>query len=177
MTAPNKHDSKINPEQHSAEILALMGQVAHRFGPEADEMSAWLAERNEDPTIAKVLPEMTLTMWRALGAIGQLGPVNGATISKQFGMPKGSVSKATRRLVANKLVESQPLPNNKKEVLFLLTPLGQKLYAAHQAFDAQMIRGFNRFIQRYDADDQSLMVKVLQDVLETSFLKLGGLQE
>jgi DNA-binding MarR family transcriptional regulator len=157
----------------SAEILALMGQVAHRFGPDDGVMKVWLMEKNYDPIIAKALPDMTATMWRALGAIGQLGPVNGATISKQFGMPKGSVSKATRRLIARKLVKSKPLPNNKKEVLFQLTPLGQRFDAAHQAFDAQLVRGFNRFIERYDGDEVGLMIKVLQDVLETSFLELG----
>ncbi len=159
---------------YATEILSLLGQVAHRFGPEADEMKNWLIENSHDPAIAKALPDITATMWRALDAIGQLGPVNGITISKQFGMPKGSVSKATRRLVAKKLVKTTALPNNKKEILFQLTPLGQKFHAAHRAFDAQMIRGFQRFLQRYDGDEQALMVKVLQDVLATSFLKLGG---
>lgn len=157
----------------SEEILGLLGQVAHSFGPDDDLMKTWLVAKNYDPVIVKALPDMTSSMWRTLSAIGQLGPVNGATISKQFGLPKGSVSKATRRLITKKLVKSKALPNNKKEVLFQLTPLGQRFDAAHQAFDAQMARGFNRFIEKYDGDEVGLMIKVLQDVLTTSFLELG----
>ncbi|WP_286154941.1 hypothetical protein [Bacillus sp. FJAT-27264] len=38
-------------------------------------------------------------MLHVLDAIGQLEAVNGITISKQFGFPKGSVSKITRKCV------------------------------------------------------------------------------
>jgi DNA-binding MarR family transcriptional regulator len=107
-----------------------------------------------------------------LDAIGQLEPVNGITISKQFRIPKGSVSKATRRLIAKKLITRESLPNNKKEILFRLTPLGRELFHAHRAFDQQMERGFVQFLERYNTDELRLLVRVLHDAIETSFLSL-----
>src|SRR6266496_2129734 len=102
----------------------------------------------------------------------QLEPVNGINISKQVRIPKGSVSKATRRLITKKLIKKESLPNNKKEVLFRLTPLGRELFDVHRAFDQQMERGFIRFLQKYDADQLQFIVRVLQDSIATSFLDL-----
>jgi DNA-binding MarR family transcriptional regulator len=120
--------------------------------------------------IVELLQDTTFMMLRVLDAIGQLEPVNGITISKQFRIPKGTVSKTTRRLMAKKLITEESLPNNKKEILFRLTPLGRELFLAHRAFDQQMERGFIQFLQRYNDDELGFMVRVLQDVVETSFL-------
>jgi len=62
-------------------------------------------------------------MLHVLDAIGRLEPVNGIIISKQFGIPKGSVSKVTRKLAAKNLIITESIPNNKKEILFRMTAL------------------------------------------------------
>jgi DNA-binding MarR family transcriptional regulator len=152
------------------DILSLLSQLSDRFEPGAQEMKQWMAEHFPNPLLIELLQEATFTTFRVLDAIGQLEPVNGITISKQFRIPKGSVSKTTRRLIAKKLVTQESLPNNKKEVLFRLTPLGRELFLAHRAFDQQMERGFVQFMQRYEPHELSFIVRVLQDALGTSFL-------
>jgi DNA-binding MarR family transcriptional regulator len=164
---PKSHD---NPEPLIAEILSLLSQVTEKLEPENQEMKQWMAENFNNPLIVELLRDTTLMMLRVLDAIGQLEPVNGITISKQYRIPKGTVSKTTRRLIAQKLIEKESLPNNKKEVLFRLTPLGSELFRAHRAFDQQMERGFVRFLQQYDADELRFVVRMLQDVTKTSFL-------
>lgn len=160
-----------------AEIMALLPQVTEQFEPEYAETRQWMVQHCSDPMIADILLDSTLLMLRVLDAIGQLEPVNGITIAKHFRIPKGSVSKMTRRLIAKKLVQQEHLPNNKKEVLFRLTPLGRELFDVHRAFDQQMERGFVRFLQRYDSDELRTIVRVLQDSLEVSFLDLGAPSE
>jgi DNA-binding MarR family transcriptional regulator len=76
-------------------------------------------------------------------------------------------------LPAKKLIVTESLPNNKKEILFRTTPLGKELYEAHRAFDKQMEKGFVRFLKRYDESELQFMVRVLQDFTEASFLELG----
>ena len=111
-------------------------------------------------------------MLRVLDAVGKLEPVNGITISKQFRIPKGSVSKATRRLIAKKLIKTKSLPNNKKEILYRTTLLGKELFHAHRAFDEQMEKSFVQFLQKYDENELRFLVRVLHDVTEASFLSL-----
>src|SRR5262245_33676884 len=84
----------------TGEILALLGKVTERLEPEDAEMKVWMAQHFGNPVIIDLLQDMTFMMLRVLDAIGRLEPVNGITISEQFRIPKGTVSKITRRLVA-----------------------------------------------------------------------------
>jgi DNA-binding MarR family transcriptional regulator len=152
------------------EILTLLSQVAGKLGPDNNGIKQWMAQNIHNPAIIDLLGDTTLTMMRVLNAIGQLGLANGITISEQFGIPKGTVSKITRRLAGQQLITQESLPNNRKEILFRLTPLGQELCDANRAFDAEMEKGFVEFLRRYDADQLRFMVRVLQDIREASFL-------
>jgi DNA-binding MarR family transcriptional regulator len=164
---PANRDSK---EILIAEIMALLSRVSERLEPDNKQIKHWMRQHFDNPHIIEILQDSTFMMLRVLDAIGRLEPVNGITISKQFRIPKGSVSKATRRLIARRLIDTEYLPNNKKEVLFRLTPLGREVFEAHQAFDRQMEMGLVRFLERYDAGELSFLVRVLQDLAEASFL-------
>jgi DNA-binding MarR family transcriptional regulator len=154
------------------DIMVLLSGVTDKFEPGENEMKQWMIHNFHDPHIVALLPDITLAMWRVLDAIGRLEPVNGITIAEQFAIPKGTVSKVTRRLQALKLITQESLPNNKKEILFRTTPLGKELFHAHRAFDDQMEQSLVQFLQRYSDDEKRFIVRVLQDVLDTSFLNL-----
>jgi DNA-binding MarR family transcriptional regulator len=157
----------------SGEILALLGKVSEQFSSGEAQQCRWLAEHSPDASLVEILRDSTLMAMRVLNAIGQLEPINGITISERHKIPKGTVSKVTRRLMAQKLIVSETLPNNRKEILFRLTPLGRQLYELHRQFDELMERGFRRFLQRYEAEELALLVRVLRDATEASFLNLG----
>ena len=153
-----------------AEILSLLGKVSEKLEPDNLGMKQWIIQHFEDPRIADLLEDSTVMMLRVLDAIGRLEPVNGITISKQFRIPKGSVSKATRRLIAKKLIKAESLPNNKKEILYRTTSLGMELFQAHRAFDEQMEKSFIQFLERYKEDELRFLVRVLRDATEITFL-------
>jgi DNA-binding MarR family transcriptional regulator len=156
-----------------AQVLALLAQVTEKFDAQEGEGWQWLRQHSSDPLIVEMLHDLTPTAMRVVDAIGRLEPVNGITISAHARVPKGTVSKVTRRLAAQKLVSTESLPNNKKEIFFRLTPLGRELFQVHRTFDEQMERGFRRFLQRYDPDELRLLVRVLYEATEASFLTLG----
>src|SRR5262249_48402835 len=145
-------------------------KVSEKFEPGDNEMKDWMIQHFGNPMIVELLQNTTATMLRVLDAIGQFEPVNGITIARQYRIPKGTVSKTTRRLIAQKLITKESLPNNKKEVLFRTTPLGKELFHAHRAFDQQMEKGFIRLLQRYSGDELRFLVRLLNDVIEASFL-------
>lgn len=157
----------------SVEIVALLAKVTERFESEENEEWRWIAEHSHNPLVVEILRDSTSTTLRVLDAIGRLEPVNGITISTSYRIPKGTVSKITRRLIAQELITTEYLPNNKKEILFRLTPLGRDLFEVHRAFDEQMERGFIQFLRRYDASELRLLVRILQEATVASFLDLG----
>jgi DNA-binding MarR family transcriptional regulator len=158
----------------SAEILALLAKLTERFDSAENEEWRWLIEHSPSPLIVEILQDSTPMTLRVIDAIGRMEPVNGVTISERYHIPKGTVSKITQRLIAQQLVSPERLPNNRKELLFRLTPLGQDLYDLHRTFDERMERGFIRFLQRYDPAALRLLVHVLRDATEASFLQLGN---
>lgn len=175
MTSSPHHPSRNRDanEDLIVEILALLAKATERFASGEDEQWRWITKQSHNPLVVELLQDATITTLRVLDAIGRLEPVNGITISEQFRIPKGTVSKITRRLLAKHLISTESLPQNKKEILFRLTPLGRELFQVHRAFDDQMERGFIHFLQRYSADELQLLVRVLHDATEASFLTLG----
>jgi DNA-binding MarR family transcriptional regulator len=155
-----------------SEILSLLGKVSEKLEPDSLGMKQWIAQHFENPQIADLLQDSTIMMLRVLDAIGRLEPVNGITISKQFRIPKGSVSKATRRLIAKKLIKTESLPNNKKEILYRTSALGKELFEVHRAFDEQMEKRFIQFLKRYKEEELRLVVRILQDATEIDFLDM-----
>jgi len=153
-----------------AEIMSLLSKVSEKFEPENLGMKQWIIQNFNDPKIAVLPKDSTLMLLRVLDAIGRMEPVNGITIWKEFGIPKGSVSKAARRLITKKLIKTKALPNNKKEILYRTTPLGKKLFHAHQAFDQQMEKGLVRFLKKYHQDELRFIIRVLRDLTEVTLL-------
>ncbi|GGG57786.1 MarR family transcriptional regulator [Paenibacillus radicis (ex Gao et al. 2016)] len=129
-----------------------------------------MIQNSPNPGIAELMKEMTVLSLHVLDAIGKLEPVNGNTISKQFGIPKGSVSKITRKLVDRQIILIEHLPDNKKEVLFRTTSLGREIYLLHAALHNQIDSNVNRFMQRYKEDELRLIVNSLGEIARTSWI-------
>jgi len=170
-------DASDDPAVLSAEILALLAKMTERFDSAENEEWRWLIEHSPRPLIVEILRDSTPMALRVIDAIGRMEPVNGITISERYRIPKGTVSKITRRLIAQGLISHERLPNNRKELLFRLTPLGRDLFDLHRTFDERMERGFIQFLQRYDAATLRLLVGVLREATEASFLQLGLLTD
>jgi DNA-binding MarR family transcriptional regulator len=157
------------------EILALLTAATHQVESEQNESWQWLAEElSHDPLLLESLRELTITSLRVIDVVGRLEPVNGITISAHSGLPKGTVSKVTRRLVAQNLVNGAHRLPNHKEIYFRLTRRGRELFTVHRAFDDRMERGIVRFLQRYQPAELRFLVRVLHEASETSFLSLGA---
>ncbi|WMT38875.1 MarR family transcriptional regulator [Paenibacillus sp. D2_2] len=153
-------------------IMVLVEQIGQRIQQEDDEERKWLIQHCRDPLLCSLLPEMTVAELHVVDAIGKLEPVNGITISKHSGIPKGTVSKITRRLIHKKLLQSESLLNNKKEILFRMTPLGEKLFILHQQLHIEIEKGATAFLNRYSEEELSLLSRILQDTLTTSWVTL-----
>ena len=150
--------------------MALLGQISEKFEPGENEMKQWMIENFRSSQIVEILQDSTVMTLRVLDAIGRLEPVNGITISKQTRILKGSVSKITRRMVAQKLITRESLPNNKKEILLRTTSLGREIFLAHQAFDQRMEKGFIAFLRQYELEELNLVVRILQDFARADLL-------
>jgi DNA-binding MarR family transcriptional regulator len=177
LTVTHSFENLPNKDILIKKMIEMIPQLQKRFQSEDDEEKEWLIQNCSNPLIIDFLQDSTVMMLHVIDAIGQLEPVNGTTISKQFGIPKGSVSKITRKLMQQQIIRTDYLPDNKKEVLFLTTPLGKEIFVLHQALHHQMNKGINRFLQRYNTDELLFLIQAFRDTLEASWVHSESVAE
>lgn len=166
----NNYSGKQNKDRLIKALMVSVNDLLHKFQREDDEEKQWLIQNSPTPVIAELMKDMTVNMLHVLSAIGKLEPVNGITISKQFGFSKGTVSKITRRLADKQIISFEYIPDNKKEVLFRTTPLGKEINRLHQALHEQIDIRVNHFLQRYNDDELQFLVNAIQETLHTSWV-------
>lgn len=177
LTVTHSFENLPNKDILIKKLIEMIPQLQKQFQSEDDEEKEWLIQNCSNPLIIDFLQDSTVMMLHVIDAIGQLEPVNGTTISKQFGIPKGSVSKITRKLVQQEIIRTEFLPDNKKEVLFLTTPLGKEIFDLHLALHKQMNKGITRFLQRYNTDELLFIIQAFEDTLQASWVHSESVAE
>ncbi|OKP74629.1 MarR family transcriptional regulator [Paenibacillus sp. P3E] len=150
-------------------LMESASKLQKHFQTEDDDERRWMIRNCNNPLVIEFLQESTVMMLHVIDAIGKLEPVNGASISKEFGIPKGSVSKVTRRLLEKGIISTEFLPDNKKEVLFRTTALGREVFELHQALHRQMNIGIQLFLERYTEEELSFIIRGLEDTMEATW--------
>ena len=67
-----------------------------------------------------------------IDVIGKLENPNVTKISKELNMTRGAISKITKKQIANGIISSYTLEDNKKEIYFKLTDKGYELFYEHE---------------------------------------------
>lgn len=114
---------------------------------------------------------MTVLMLHVLDAIGKYEPVNSITISNKMDIPKGTVSKITRKLIELQLIKRGRLPNNKKEIIFETTTLGHELFETHKELHTKIEKKVIRFLSQYESHDLNFVTNLLEDMLKRSWIE------
>ncbi|KRL80966.1 MarR family transcriptional regulator [Secundilactobacillus paracollinoides DSM 15502 = JCM 11969] len=86
--------------------------------------------------------------------IGNHPDANVTIIANAMYVTRGAVSKMTRRLMKNALIERYQKPDNKKEIYFRLTAKGKDVYNTHAALNRQFE---DRDAALFTETDQSLV--------------------
>lgn len=167
----NRSDSFKNEDKDLLvhEIKELFTKIVMRQLSEDDDEKQWILNNCKNPLLLKKLDNMTVIMLHVLDAVGRLEPVNSITISRDTNIPKGTVSKVIPKLISKDLISKSPLPNNKKEYLFRITPLGQELFLLHQGLHKAMETGINTFLTNYNTQELQLVIRMLTDFNNTSW--------
>ncbi|WP_256758638.1 MarR family transcriptional regulator [Cohnella sp. WQ 127256] len=152
------------------DLIVSVNDLQNKFQRDDGQEKQWLIHNSSTPVIAQLVKDMTVKMLHVLSAIGELEPVNGITISKQFGFSKGNVSKITRRLADKKMIHFEFLPDNRKQILFRTTQLGKEINLLHRTLHDQIDIGVNHFLQRYNEEELRFLVNVFQETLHTSWI-------
>lgn len=87
--------------------------------------------------------------------------VNTTKLSQITGIPKGSVSKMTRKLAKDNLLELYRKAGNLKEVHYRCTSLGRRVYDAHLKYHHDNSDWFYREFDALETSQKQFLVEIL----------------
>lgn len=112
-----------------------------------------------------------------IAAIGDLEDPNVTQIANSMNVTRGAISKITKKLLEQNLIESYQRDSNKQKIFFRLTESGQFLYDEHAKRHNLWLKRDNAFIERFDLktiEQIEEFMKAFNDYLQTQIEELGG---
>lgn len=111
-----------------------------------------------------------------IAAIGDLAEPNVTQIAKNMNVTRGTISKITKKLLEQNLIESYQRDDNKQKIFFRLTSSGQFLYDEHEKRHNLWLKRDHAFIKQFDSETVGQVenfMKAFNDYLETQIVELG----
>lgn len=109
---------------------------------------------------------LNMTELHTIACIGEWEPINVTTLAERINVSKGNTSKITNKLLKTGWVRKAQLNDNKKEVYFRLTPVGKKLFAAHEELHAKEKQRMYEFLERYNERELEFIKQLFGDMVD-----------
>ena len=112
-----------------------------------------------------------------IAAIGDLEKPNVTNIANHMHVTRGAVSKITKKLLAQNLIEAYQQVGNKQKIFFRLTESGKFLYDEHEKRHDLWLKRDDAFIKQFDKETVKLVEAFMtefNDYLEKQISELGG---
>ncbi len=92
-------------------------------------------------------------------AVGEGGGLNITQLAKKLGVTKGAISQMAQKIIEKNLIRKVKEADNDKEIILELTPLGMKVFNAHQSFNQEIYQEFGKTLSSED-------IQVFEGILE-----------
>ncbi|KAI7278319.1 hypothetical protein KC345_g6040 [Hortaea werneckii] len=112
---------------------------------------------------------VSLAELHVLQCIGHYPDYNVISIARAMKLTRGAVSKITARLERKGLAERRQSPANQKEIYFLLTPSGRKLWELHEQEHEQSVQRYHQLLQSYSGEELAAVRRFLDDLLGMNY--------
>lgn len=112
-----------------------------------------------------------------IAAIGDLAEPNVTQIANYMNVTRGAISKITKKLLEQNLIEAYQREGNKQKIFFRLTKSGRFLYEEHEKRHNLWLKRDNAFIKQFDlktVEQVETFMRAFNDYLETQIMELGG---
>ena len=132
------------------EYLDLANEIIHRNKPEME----------------KEFAGFTLNELEVIEHIGKIPDPNVTKLANASYMTRGAISKLTKKLIARGIINTYQSEENKKEIYFQLTPIGQKIRNRHEQLH-------QKWVQR----DAAVFENMSKEEFDTVFRFIGRYRE
>lgn len=109
---------------------------------------------------------LNMTELHTIACIGEQEPINLTSIAERINLSKGNTSKIANKLLKAGWVRKAQFNDNKKEVYFRLTPVGKKLFAAHDELHAKEKQRMYEFLEKYNESELEFIKRLFGDMVD-----------
>lgn len=128
---------KMNIESKINQIAILISQIQNN-NTELSIAKRWMLDHNSDLQLTKIIPKLSVVAFHILDILSTHKELNGIKLAELLGVTRGGVSRATQKLLKEKLIVALHHPNNKKNIYYQLTVKGQKMEHLHQQMHTEL---------------------------------------
>ncbi|OAT26487.1 MarR family winged helix-turn-helix transcriptional regulator [Proteus myxofaciens] len=111
------------------------------------------------------LEKYSLSELHVIHCIGEESMRNLTTISEYMSMTRGAVSKICQRLQTKGAIEKVKMVDNQKEVFFILTAEGLRLFQTHEVLHQQSEAKWEALLDKYNHDEKVIIQRFIEDVI------------
>jgi DNA-binding MarR family transcriptional regulator len=101
-----------------------------------------------------------------LDSIGEHSGENTSQLALRNGITTGAIAQITKKLLEKGLVTAFQVPENKKEVYFELTKLGQKAVSGHDRHHKRLNSGLTKYFETLSDKDMQTILTFLDILIE-----------
>ena len=110
--------------------------------------------------------ELSAREIHTLEAIVNHPSLNATELTELLGFQKGTFSKVARRLEQRGLIQRYQNEENRKEIFFRCTSLGDKAYQGHYRFHEQRSSAAYQRFRHYTPEEQQVILRFLSDYIQ-----------
>lgn len=118
------------------------------------------------PKLEQVLEDYSLNEIDLIEKVASIPNPNVTKLANASYMTRGAISKLTKKMITNGLLESYQKPENKKERYFLLTAEGQRINKMHQKLYEEFLK-----------ENEVVFQQMTKEEFDTVFRFIGRFRE
>ncbi|WP_073150443.1 MarR family winged helix-turn-helix transcriptional regulator [Seinonella peptonophila] len=112
----------------------------------------------------KFMQENTFLEVHCIDWIEKLNDPNVTKLSKALRVTRGTISKITKKLISDGLIEKYQKEKNKKEIYYKLTEAGREIYLEHQAMHKALLEKDHAFFSKLSVAEKEQLVMILKKI-------------
>ena len=139
-----------------------------RYGEPLEMNQDWLLEQIESPELRSIIKKLSILSLNVLYEIGRHEDQNPATIAESLNVTRGGVSRISKRLLNDSLIEVTQKSDNQKEKFYILTSQGQLVFEAYDKLVQRIYQKNLDIIRQFSAEEQQTIFSYIKKVSELS---------
>ena len=124
-----------------------------------------------------ILKNFTYTEMHCIDSIGKIENPNVTKIAKYLNLTKAGISKIIKKLTDKQAIEVYKNPDNKKEIYYKLTKIGQEVFDKHLSMHENWCEKDKDFFKQFGKKELDITYNVLNKYREALQIRLENIKD